>query len=59
MKNPLHALAVLLVILSLGACGQSGPLYVPGNPSTIQPEPQNEQNSEEEDDDERTDSGTP
>ncbi len=30
------ALAALLLILSLVACGQSGPLYLPGNPSEVQ-----------------------
>jgi predicted small lipoprotein YifL len=28
--------AILLVSLALTACGQSGPLYVPGDPSTVE-----------------------
>ena len=31
-------LALLLACLVLAACGQSGPLYLPGNPSRIQVE---------------------
>ena len=31
-------LALLIVCLALAACGQSGPLYLPGNPSRIQVE---------------------
>ena len=59
MKNPSHALAALLAFLCLGACGQSGPLYVPGNPSTIRPEPQNQQTAEDEEEDERAEAGAP
>lgn len=29
--------AALLLALSLSACGQSGPLYVSGNPSSVEP----------------------
>lgn len=32
--------ALLLCCLLLAACGQSGPLYLPGNPSRIQVEGQ-------------------
>lgn len=47
LKRSLIAFALLL---SIAACGQSGPLYIPGNPSSVQP-PQ-EQPADEEDDDE-------
>ena len=30
------ALGALLLILSLVGCGQSGPLYLPGDPSEVQ-----------------------
>ncbi len=30
--------AMLLPVLSLGGCGQKGPLYLPGNPSEIKTE---------------------
>ncbi len=32
-------LSILLVAFALGACGQSGPLYVPGDPSEIKTTP--------------------
>ena len=32
-------LSILLVAFVLGACGQSGPLYVPGDPSEIKTQP--------------------
>ena len=42
-------LASLLFAFILAGCGQSGPLYVPGNPSRIQePPPQAESTAEEE-----------
>ena len=47
-------LFVLLAAFSLAfvatGCGQSGPLYIPGNPSSIkQPPPRAESTAEEED----------
>jgi len=32
-------LAALLLLMFLIGCGQSGALYIPGNPSTVQPPP--------------------
>ncbi len=58
MKSIISTLAVLLVALFLNACGQSGPLFVPGDPSTIQA-PVNsaaEKAQKEEDEDEDSDS---
>ena len=49
--------AALLCTLVLSACGQSGPLYVPGNPSRIPapPEqPQDDATSEQDEDDEKS-----
>ena len=37
MKTQLRIPAALLMTMFLFGCGQSGPLYVSGNPSTIQP----------------------
>ncbi len=37
MKNRVRIPAALLLAMFLLGCGQSGPLYVTGNPSTIQP----------------------
>ncbi len=43
--------ACLLVIL-LAGCGQSGPLYLPGNPSEVsQPAPSDQEKPEEDADD--------
>lgn len=58
MKSIISTLAVLLVALFLTACGQSGPLFVPGDPSTIQApvSPDAEKAQKEEDEDEDSDS---
>jgi len=37
MKNPLRNAAAMLLALFLLGCGQSGPLYISGNPSSVQP----------------------
>jgi predicted small lipoprotein YifL len=37
MKNPVRNAAALLLVMFLFGCGQTGPLYVSGNPSSIQP----------------------
>ena len=54
------SLAALVLASGLGACGQSGPLYMPGNPSqitTAPPEPAERTiETPEEDDAERDDS---
>jgi len=41
MKSIICTLATMLLMAVLAGCGQSGPLYVPGDPSSIktQPEP--------------------
>jgi predicted small lipoprotein YifL len=36
MSHSRIASATLLLILSLAGCGQSGPLYLPGDPSEVQ-----------------------
>tara|TARA_R110002049_G_scaffold54869_29_gene152478 strand:- start:1912 stop:2124 length:213 start_codon:yes stop_codon:yes gene_type:complete len=48
--------AILIALLLLAGCGQSGPLYLPGNPSEVQapsssgtPAPPSERREEEED----------
>ena len=44
--------SVLLATFLLGACGQKGPLFLPGDPSQIQAVPeQQEANEEERDED--------
>jgi predicted small lipoprotein YifL len=44
-----RSIVALALILSIAACGQSGPLYIPGNPSSVQP-PQEPAAAGEEDD---------
>jgi len=46
-----RTLAALLLFVLLAACGQSGPLYIPGNPSKIEAPPPT---AEEPADDEQT-----
>ena len=44
------AAAALALALLLAACGQSGPLYVPGDPSSVQqpqPVPEADENGDE------------
>ena len=51
-------LAALVLASGLGACGQSGPLYMPGNPSqitTAPPEPVERTIGTPEDDDAESD----
>ncbi len=53
-------MAVLLAAawLALAGCGQSGPLYLPGNPSRVQvenPEPATEEAGDTTEDDEEAD----
>ena len=51
MKSFSATLGLLLLILSFAGCGQSGPLYVPGDPSSIQAPPEEPKESEEKDED--------
>ena len=39
MNSQLRMLTTLLLLMFLLGCGQSGALYIPGNPSTVQPPP--------------------
>ncbi len=53
MKRLLLALFAMTSIFVVAGCGQSGPLFLPGDPSTIQTQPQQPeepQQDEEEDD---------
>jgi len=51
MKSFSATLGMLFLILFIAGCGQSGPLYVPGDPSSIQAPPEEPKESEEEDED--------
>jgi len=48
-------LTALLMILFLAGCGQSGPLYVPGDPSSIEPPAQQPATDDEDKDDDSED----
>lgn len=48
MKNQFRLPAALLLSMFLFGCGQSGPLYVSGNPSSVEV-PTSQADSEEED----------
>lgn len=50
MKSTIILIAILFSLGLLSACGQSGPLYVPGDPSSVQtpqPVPEADENGEE------------
>lgn len=48
MRNPISSTIILLLFLAfLSACGQKGPLFLPGNPSTLQSLPTAEQMQQE------------
>lgn len=52
LKTSTLAISSCCTLLFLSACGQSGPLYIPGNPSTMAVPPENSQpeDSEEQQD---------
>jgi len=54
MNCYLRTLATLILFVLVSSCGQSGPLYIPGNPSEVQVPP----NTEQEDDDEKNEDST-
>ena len=56
MTNSFKALMALALLLMLSACGQSGPLYIPGNPSEVrEPPPETSNTSDEDEEDRRRD----
>jgi len=60
MRIPVTSFVLLLLSLAfLSACGQTGPLFLPGNPSEIQTSSSAEQSAEETDDDEDEDEQDP
>lgn len=55
MKSIILTLATLFLLGVLAGCGQSGPLYVPGDPSEVQitqPLPESEEDGDENGEDE-------
>ncbi len=57
MTNLPKTLTALALLLLLSACGQSGPLYIPGNPSEVREPPAETSNSDEDEEDRRRDDG--
>jgi predicted small lipoprotein YifL len=55
MKKQFRIPTAILLAMFLFGCGQSGPLYVSGNPSTIQP-PTEEASAENEEESDAEDS---
>lgn len=57
IMNTRYPLALLLALLIAAGCGQKGPLYLPGDPSTIKTSVprQEESKTEQEDDEEEED----
>jgi predicted small lipoprotein YifL len=52
MKHLIIALAALTFVFIASGCGQSGPLYIPDNPSKISVPPPESESSSEEDEEE-------
>jgi len=53
MRNAVTSFALIFLSLALlSACGQTGPLFLPGNPSQIQTNTPAEQSTEETEEDE-------
>ena len=56
MKRLTFLIAALAFMFLFSGCGQSGPLYIPGNPSTMAVPPSQPATSEEDDAEEEPDS---
>ena len=56
MKSIVCFLAIVLLAVGLAGCGQSGPLYVPGDPSSIKTMPEAVSDEDENDNGEDDDS---
>ena len=59
MSILLRVACALLTMMFIVGCGQSGPLFVPGNPSTVEPQPQQQQTPQEEDEDDDDGAASP
>ena len=57
MKRLTFLIAVPAFMLLFSGCGQSGPLYVPGNPSKMAVPPSQDTASEEEQEEDEQDAG--
>ena len=59
MTKPPLTFLLITSLLALGACGQKGPLYLPGNPSEIRSEVSTTNSSTVPDEEEEDDTGKP
>jgi len=53
MKHLTFLIATFALLFLISGCGQSGPLYVPGNPSTMAVPPSQDAASEDESEEEQ------
>lgn len=58
MTSSIRAIAALFLLMILIGCGQSGPLFIPGDPSEIEVQSEPRGAAEEDEDDEES-AGTP
>ncbi len=54
MKRLLILLSAITVLTFASGCGQSGPLYLPGNPSQIEPPVEEPAETDEDEDEEKS-----
>jgi predicted small lipoprotein YifL len=59
MKRLTFLISVLVFMFPFSGCGQSGPLYVPGNPSTMAVPPSQEPAAEDEPEEEQDSNEAP
>jgi predicted small lipoprotein YifL len=59
MKPFIIALAAISSVLLFAGCGQSGPLYLPGDPSKLETQPPAPAEGEEEKEENQEDSDAP
>ncbi len=60
MKNLFRLIAIAFVsVFIISACGQKGPLFLPGNPSEMQPQPPEEEQGQDEDEEDPDDDDQP
>ena len=57
MNSLLRIFAATLTLLFVAGCGQSGPLYIPGDPSTVQPPAEQQETGNEDEDDAEENAG--
>jgi predicted small lipoprotein YifL len=59
MKRLTFSIAALAFMFLFSGCGQSGPLYIPGNPSTMAVPPSQPATSEDDSEEEQDSSESP